>query len=375
MRTRKNHKIYSPNPQSETGFFTNPTTASGMFRSRRFTIQQQPEPESQPESLQTKLIRAAKYGHSINKVKFNYGSQPSSRSTVNLSPLTQYPIQRATGQEENSQSENDLTQLANDIMTEAEQTLEKRDTRITDWQQKKEENKIVHDTDQQLRTMIVAYRISNHDKVKNLSDDEKKSLVKQLEAKLDRQLIQSWSDNPEQDIKNLSYAWEVFQNGIKESGNSPEKLSSYLYKCLNHDKGYAQISLATESFAEMEEPIDDFNSALESALGGSAGNTNIWGDGMTGSGSTLEEQLKTGYQEADKKDDKEKKKKEESMWDAVIQKIVKAHNPNEDDWGYVNTIHENRQQLFERVRALVPESLELNPQCLQERVNEIKQWL
>lgn len=79
MKTRVKRKSYSPTSLQENGFFAAPREQK-MFQTRPFSVQAKPEPPSKPKSLQEQLIRAAKYGHNLSKVKFNY--EPQQTSTI-----------------------------------------------------------------------------------------------------------------------------------------------------------------------------------------------------------------------------------------------------------------------------------------------------
>ncbi len=230
--------------------------------------------------------------------------------------------------------------------------------------------KIIHDPYRSLELMARAHLLSINPGVAKLLDtsegvEKVKELVREVETDTGRQLVQSWNENPAAQMKQLSYAWSVFLDGLEALKGSRDKLDLYLDKCLNHDKGYAQTFTATQTYVEIASSSGtsdaDFGEVLKQALGFTT-NRNIWTGGMQGSGKIID-QLERGPD----KGGVSAEKQEGMMWSALLRPIIDAHSPIETDWTYTSTIAENFDELFEVVQKLVP--VELNKELMKQNLS------
>ncbi len=235
---------------------------------------------------------------------------------------------------------------------------------VEEWRSRK---KPVHDPFLTLKAMKIGYAISVNAKIQDLLQTSVgiaiiQETFEELRRKTERQFIQFWVQKPAQVVADRGLAWSVFLDGVDALKADQQKLDHYFSEALEHDKGYAQIFAAVQMYFEiaMQQsggPVEPFEEALARALNADV-NTNIWVGGQQGG--RISEQLGQGVNPNPGNKSWTPKVQEENMWTQIITNIVR------DDFGYAATIAVNKQELFDRVRAIVPQTTDLHMEYLED---------
>ncbi|MFC1750877.1 DUF4157 domain-containing protein [Pseudomonadota bacterium] len=217
--------------------------------------------------------------------------------------------------------------------------------------------------------MRICFALSrDKDVAEFIKSDDLESLKKVVNIlkSVSRQIIQVWR-NPKVDIEQRGDAWPIFTQGLGYLDKDKSHLYRYMTDCLDHNKGYAQTYNSVTMYLSYKLVVDEkesFTTVLNRALAGET-NMNIWVGGMAESGKysfQLKRTTKTSLMESMLAETQEK-----NMWGALLSPIVNARfGVGKKDWlGYTKTIIENKDELYNTVRALVPSSFALHKRLIE----------